>query len=595
MLTYLRVRNLAVLRDVTVELGPGLNVLTGETGAGKSILVDAVGLLMGDRADAGLVRSGAERGEIEGQFEPGPGARAVLAAAGLDGGEGELVVRREIATAGGNRVFINGRLATLSLLRDLAAAQLALHGQNRHLTLAEAESQRRFLDGLALNAGALKELGEAWRELGAATRARAEHQERLADAARRLDTLRHQVREIEALAPRPGEDTGLRLEERRLATAADRAEISARVVGRLLDEDDAVVAILSRCAADLERLAELDPALAGLRDRLEAALVEIEDVACDVRDAAPDGDGDGGRLAPVQERLAALQALSRKYGGTLEAVLAEAERMRAECADLEDGAAADRRLAAAEEVAARRFDELSRRAGRARRRAGRDLGRRVRGELADLSLPGARLEIAVQSSAPPGGAGADHVRAAGGPGGYDRVRFRFTAHAGEELRDLARTASGGELSRLMLALTLVARDGADGEGPLTFIFDEVDAGVGGDTARAVGERLRRVAAGRQVLCVTHLPQVAALADRHLHVSKESGAGQRPDSRVRALNDDERVLELARMLGGGSAPETARRHARALLEGAREQPPEAAGAKGRMSGARRRKGRSATWA
>lgn len=567
MLTYLRVRNLAVIRDVEIEFGPGFNALTGETGAGKSILVDAVGMLLGDRAQDLQIRHGQEKATVEGQFLPGPAASEFLREEGLEGEDGELVVRRELASLVANRVFINGKLSTLDTLRRLMSCQVALHGQSRHLVLATPLAQRRFLDDAALPRALREDLARTWDALVVAATARETHQEHMALGVRQVALLRFQIGEIEAVAPRAGEDDDLRRQERQLSTFRERVGLVDSLVRELMEDDDAVVARLSGIGRRLAELVNLDPNLLSLNERLTGAILEIDDIAREVREAAPGEPAEPGRLEEVQARLLALQELCRKYGGSLAEVLATAADLRAELSSLEDSEETTAALRTAEVEAARQFNARALGARRKRRTAAQQLEREVTRELQALDLSGARLEIEISGTPPGDDPTPEAVRAAGGSSGYDRVQFRFTAHAGEPARDLVRVASGGELSRLMLALTLVTGERDSESGPRTFIFDEVDAGVGGDTARAVGDRLRQAASRRQVVCVTHLPQVAALAACHLQVSKRMHQG-RPCTGVRILAEGERVIELARMLGGGSSPDTARRHARALLAAAR---------------------------
>jgi DNA repair protein RecN (Recombination protein N) len=590
MLSYLRVRNLAVLRDVEIEFGPGLNALTGETGAGKSILVDAVGLLMGQRADGQSIRHGEERCVVEGQFLAGDRVQSLLQEEGLAGEDGECVVRREVLLSAPNRVFINGHLGTLGQLRRLAAAQLTLHGQSRHLVLATAEAQRRFLDQVALPTTLQMELATSWQQLTEARQESAAHEQRMAEGARQLDILRFQLGEIEAVAPQPAEDDALRREERLLATCQERESLVQGLLQDLVDDDGATVPALARCLRRLESLASLDPSVQPLVERLSGASLEIEELAAEIRTAMPGEEMDPGRLESIQIRLQALQGLCRKYGGTLEQVTETADGLRKGIAEMTDGEETARRLHTRAVACATEFHEVALKVSRRRRSAARSLSRKVSAEIQTLNLAGARLQIQVESSPPAAGSDPDTVVLAGGRHGYDRVLFAFTAHPGDPLRDLAKVASGGELSRLMLALTLAMEESATGQAPRTFIFDEVDSGVGGDTAGAVGERLRRAAASNQVICVTHLPQVAALAAHHLVVTKTISKG-RGGSCIAPLPHGERVGELARMLGGGVAAETARRHARGLLLAA-------AGEKDGGTAARRSKTpskRSSQWA
>ncbi len=569
MLNYLRVRNLAVLRDVEAAFGPGLNVLTGETGAGKSILVEAVGLLLGERADGGLVRPGERMAVVEGQLDGlRRSDRQMLEAASLPlPDEDSLVIRREIASDGPNRVFVNDRLTSLATLKELAAGLVALHGQNRHLTLATPEAQRRDLDARCLNPVRRQALAGAWRELQQALAGEAAHATAAGEAAGQLDLLRHQLREFDALAPAEGEDEELAQEVRRLASVQERASLAGALAVALVDDDDALGARLARARQDLTRLAELDSRVAPALVRMEEAAVALAEAAELVRDALPDEDEDAGRLDAAQGRLAALQALKRRHGGSLDAAREFAQRARERIADLEDHDGTARRLRKASLAAAARFHALALEVRDARLQAAAALEQQVAGELPDLGLAGARLEVRCTGTPPPSASDPEAVRDAGGPAGYGQVEMRFTAHAGEAARPLARVASGGELSRLMLAMHLAATGAEEDGEPATAIFDEVDAGIGGAAALAVGQRLARAARQRQVICVTHLPQVAALARRQLRIEKAVVDG-RPDTTVTALEGEARVEELARMLGEGMAPATARRHAEALLAGGR---------------------------
>jgi DNA repair protein RecN (Recombination protein N) len=566
MLTFLRVRNLAVLRDVEVALGAGLNVLSGETGAGKSILVDALGLLLGERADAERVRRGASSAIVEGEFtSASPETRRALKEAGIDAEEEEpVVVRRELSTEAPNRVFVNETLTSLATLRTLMEPLVALHGQNRHLTLAGRDAQRRFLDTACLPGEDLTGLAQAWRGLMEAVERREAHEGMLAQAAQRLEWLRFQLEEIDGLDPRPGEDEELRREERLLATAEERASRSGRLLGLLLEDESSAATLLARAETELEALSAMDSRLDGTVERLREVGYVVEDLVARFRASMPAEEADPSRLAGIQDRLAALQTLARKHGGSLAGALAFAEGARREVDELEDGEETTRVLRQREREAAARFDEQAREVGRRRRAAARKLSAAVESELADLDLAGARFRIQVSGDGPPAPADVASVVERGGPSGYERVEFLFAAHPGDKMLSLAKTASGGELSRLMLALYLVT-DSDGGGGPQTSVFDEVDAGIGGRAAGAIGHRLLQTAGRRQVICVTHLPQIAALADRHLRLAK-AVIRKRPATAVTRLEGDERVNELARMLGEGESPETARRHAEALLSG-----------------------------
>jgi DNA repair protein RecN (Recombination protein N) len=586
MLTYLRVRNLAVLRDVEVALGAGLNVLSGETGAGKSILVDALGLLLGDRADGDRVRRGTSSAVVEGAFtSDSPETRRILAEAGIDGPAGEpLIVRRELGTETPNRVFVNESLTSLATLRRLMTPLVAIHGQNRHLTLASREAQGRFLDTAGLPAGRLAELSSAWRELAAAVERRTTHDGNLTQAAQRLEWLRFQLDEIGRLAPQPGEDDELRREERLLASAGERAERGERLLGLLLEDEESAATILARARHELEALAALDGRLDGAAEQLGEAAYMVEDLVSRVRGSLPGEEANPSRLAEIQDRLAALQSLARKHGGSLARVLAFAEGARREMSELEEGEETARELQRREREAAARYHRQARDVGRRRRSAARRLSTAVEREMSALELAGARFRIHLEGDGPATADDLDGVLERGGASGYQRVEFLFAAHPGDRLLPLAKVASGGELSRLMLALDLVT-DGDAGDAPQTSVFDEVDAGIGGRAAGAIGQRLLLAASRRQVICVTHLPQIAALADCHLRVAK-SVVRKRPATSVARLEGEDRVSELARMLGEGESPGTARRHAEALLAGRRARVPREVPRAGPRGGPRR---------
>ncbi|MFQ5719366.1 MAG: DNA repair protein RecN [Acidobacteriota bacterium] len=569
MLAFLRVCNLAVLRDVEISFGSGFNVLSGATGAGKSILVDAVGLLLGDRADGGRLRAGADTASVEGQFLAGRALVDEIESAGIPPcGEEGLIVRRELRRGAGNRVFVNGALTPLSVLRRLMGHQVAIHGQNSHLSLARPESAAAFFDSF-LDAGAgLDDLAISWRALTRAMNSCSEHAARRASRDDRLEHLRRRLAEIDAVRPEPGEDEGLLAEERLLASATERRERADRLLAALLDGEDSVTAVLYRGLSDLTELAALDPRLSEEAGRLREAALCIEDVATTVRDSLPGDEVDAGRLSAVQVRLAELQGLARRHGGDLAAVCRVAEATREEIETLEDLGGTTRRLRAELAAAAGEFDRIARRVSAARRVAAEQMSTRTTALLGALGLQGARFEVTLDGTPPGEGASAAQILECGSSGGYERARFCFAAHPGDAPLPIARVASGGELSRLMLALHLVREGSGPAGGAPTLIFDEVDAGIGGEQATVLVRYLARVAADRQVICVTHLPQVAAGAGRHLQIRKVEREG-RAQTDVVDLDRAGRVEEIARMLGGSGKPDTARSHAQALLSAAAE--------------------------
>lgn len=549
MLRELRIRNLAVIEQVTVPFAPGLNVLTGETGAGKSIVVDAVLLVRGARASADVIRTDADSALIEAVFERSAGPAAeMLAEAGLGGDDEMLVIRRELSRTGRHRAFVNDSPVTLALLERLGDRLVEVHGQHEHQRLLEPAHQLDLLDrfaGLEERRAGVAALHAGWQ---AAREALAGVQGLARDRAQREDLLRFQVGELDAARLRPGEADELRVERRRLQHAERFLAGLAEADARLDDDRDSARAHLGRASRLLGELARLDGGFAEPAEAVNVALAQVDEALRALRALRESVTGEPGRLQTVEDRLDALSRLHRKYGESEEAMLefraaaaAELERLgRAEELRAEHERAHDAASRALEDAAA----ELS----RLRVAAGERLARLAEREVRALGMERALFEV-----------GIDRGGAAGlSPRGWDRVEFRLSANPGEDPRPLARAASGGELSRAMLALRAVL---SAGDEVATMVFDEIDAGIGGRTGGVVAERLAALAAGAQVLCVTHLPQIAARADHHLRVAK-SVRGGRTRAAVAALDGGERVSELARMLGGETR--AAVDHARELL-------------------------------
>ena len=525
MLTELLVRDLGVIAEARVLLGPGLCALTGETGAGKTLLVEAIDLLVGGRADATLVRRGAAEALVEGRFVVG---------------DDEIVLGRVVPADGRSRAYVNGRLATVGELAEHGRALVDLHGQHTHQSLLSGATQRAALDRfgavdlvpLTEQRSRIRELDEQLAALGGDSRARA----------RELDLLRFQVEELRAAGLADAdEDERLAAEEDLLADAQAHRDAAAGAL-EALGDDGAREGV----AAALALLASRRP-FAELHGRLAALAIELDDVGAGLRDALERVEEDPERLSEVRLRRQLLHDLRRKYGDTLVDVIAHAEEAAARLTDLErhDERVAELEQARAEAV--RHRDAAAAVVGEARRAAAPALAREVQSHLADLAMPKARVAVDV----------------AGGDEG-EAVSFLLGANPGDPPLPLAKVASGGELARTMLALRLVLT-----EAPDTLVFDEVDAGVGGEAALAVGRSLARLGARHQVLVVTHLPQVAAFADQQIGVEKGM-SGDRTIASARELSGDERVTELARMLSGLSASASARRHAVELLERARAE-------------------------
>lgn len=560
MLTDMRVRDLAVIADVALRLEPGLNVLTGETGAGKSMLVDALALLLGERASTDLVRPGADRAVVEAGFDvTGPWVDPVTRwcrEAGIDLDDGRLVVRREIRVSGPNRAWANGSPTTVGVLAELGRLLVDLHGQHEAQSLLRPVAQRVILDAFANAESERAAAGAAYAAAREAEEAMRILAERHGEAQRRADYLRHVAQEVTAAAPTPGEDVALAAEARRLGAGEDVQRLAEQIAGALDDEERGALERLREAARAHAQLERLDPSAAGWRELLDGGFAQVDEAARLARDYLDGLDLDPARLEEVERRRDVLFRLLQKYGPTLADVQRTADEARAEL-DLLDTAAFDR--AALEERQRDTQAALTRTTGALsakRRKAAGKLAREVTRLLPGLGMPTGQLTVSVE----PGPVG---------PDGADQVSFLVQLNPGLDARPLAQVASGGELSRLMLSLKVVL---AAHDTVPTLVFDEVDQGVGGDVGQHVAEALAQVAASRQVLVVTHLPAIAARAHHHLCVRKQVARGTTTVD-VQALRDDAREQEVARMLGN-AADQALRSHAASLLRtaGARRVPP-----------------------
>jgi DNA repair protein RecN (Recombination protein N) len=552
VLDELRVENLLLIERAELRLAPGLNVLTGETGAGKTVLAHALDLLLGGKPRAGIVRPGASEAYVEGAFELPDMLRAELGERLADDAE-ELVLARRVSTEGRTRAYVNGRSATAGDLRDIGGALLSFYGQHEHRKLTLAASQLEILDGFCGPGQAER------REAFAAAYAR-EHalrdelaalRERVGARDRELDLLEWELAEIDAAAPSEAEELELTAERERLRNLEGLRLAAAGGIEALAPESgEGAGAALAAGARALEGMRGVDAALDALADRAEALTVEADDLAGELRRYGEAVDAPPGRLDEVEERLALFEKLKRKHGGTIAAVLAHADVCRARRDELAGaGEAAESATAALEQARA----ELAERAAAlraAREEAAAGLADAVVDVLSELAMDGASFEARVTA------------REDYGPTGGDEVEFLIAPNPGVPAGPLRDTASGGELSRVMLALMSVAAVG----GPATLVFDEVDAGIGGQTARAVGEQLRALAGGRQVICITHLPQIASMADRHFTIVKDTSA-EPARTTVTLLERGAVVGEIVRMLGADDTDAAARRHAKELLKAA----------------------------
>ncbi len=549
MLRSLAIRDFVTVAALDVEFAGGLSVLTGETGAGKSILLDALGLLLGDRFDVGQLRGGAARAELAATFDISlvPAAAAWLADQALVADGNDVLLRRVLDAQGKSRAWINGRPATLAQQKALGEMLVALHGQHAHQTLGEPETQRALLDafgGFTILAGEVAARWRAWR--GAVERRDAARTAAAATATER-EFLEERRRELAALGVSEAEWRDLAGTQSRLAHAAELIGLAAEAVTMLSDADDSLGARLAQLLARLHGAVAHDPALRDVVSLLEPAQIELAEAARALRDYQRHLDLDPAELARVEHRLAAIHDVARKHRvrpEALPALLAETEARLGALSEAADAQALAERAAKAEADYREAATQLSKK----RRFHGNELAHRVSDALQALAMAGGRFEVAVEPNGHPASFG------------LDDIEFRVAAHPGQPLGPLAKVASGGELSRIALAVSVVASEA--GAVP-TLVFDEVDSGIGGSAAATVGQLLQTLGARRQVLCVTHLPQVAAFADAHYRVAKASGANG-VTSELTELSSAERVEELARMLGGAEITAKTRAHARELF-------------------------------
>jgi DNA repair protein RecN (Recombination protein N) len=549
MLRLLSIRNFVVVDALDVEFDAGFSVLTGETGAGKSILLDALGLLLGDRFELRQLRPGAERAELAASFDLGAQdtVREWLTAHELDSGT-ELLLRRVLDVQGRSRAWINGRPATLAQLAEVGALLLDLHGQHAHQALAGTEAQRELLDAYGKLTARSADVSSAWRAWRNATerrdaaaanaRASAEERERLAERQHDLATL----------ATAPGEWDELSAAQRRLANAAGLIDATTQASAALSEGDDSLATRVAQLMHRLTQAADLDPALASIVDLISPAAIQIDEAARALRDYQRRLDLDPAELARVEARLGAIHDMARKHRVRPDELQALQEATAQRLQDLDDASDAAA-LAQAVEEALSRYDALARELSTGRAAAVKSLSKRVSATMHELAMAGGRLEIALN----PEGTPTRH--------GRESVEFRIATHPRQPVGPLARVASGGELARVALAIHVAASDVGDIP---TLVFDEVDTGIGGPVAATVGRMLQTLGARRQVLCVTHLPQVAAHADHHYRVAK-TGAGEKVSSELAQLASTARIDELARMLAGSAITSKTRAHAKELYE------------------------------
>ena len=572
MLAELRLENYAVIDNVVIEFAPGLNLLTGETGAGKSILIDALGLLLGEKASSDVIRTGADRAVVAAVFESdGAAARsieAILETNGLDGENGSLILRREIASGGKGRVFINNQPATVAVLKQIAPHLAIIHAQNESLANFDASARQEMLDAYA--GIELKDVTSAfahWKQVRARI---AELEQDEQDRVRLLDLWNFQSREIEEARLRladglngPQEDEQLEAEKRVLANAEKIYGAAINAFDLLYEGNASTSSSLRAAQKHVEELVRYEPKFQEALSALESARISVEDVGATLRDYAGGIQASPERLAEIEERLAVLDRLKRKYGPTLQQTIAFGEDARRKLSEMENKDQVLIDLRALLSLAAEAYSKAARIISRKRTDAARKLEKLVAAEINDLAMR-AKFHIAVEED--------DEARWTAS--GINQVVYLISTNAGETVRPLEEIASGGELSRVMLALKASVEAGTNPAGNLaakkksaasqrTLVFDEIDTGIGGRAAEAVGKKLKTLSKGNQVLCVTHLPQIATFADHHYVIEKRESAG-RAKTTVRQITGEERTEEVARMLSGAKLTETSRKHAEQMI-------------------------------
>ena len=553
MLTELRIRNFAIIESLTLRLSDGFNVLSGETGAGKSIIVGALGFLLGERGSSDLIRTGADKATVEGVFDitSNSAIASLVDERGIDAEEGTIVLKREISASGRGRAWANGSPVTATVLGEIGRALVNLHGQHEAQTLLDSDSQRAILDEFGGAGNSAREVGEAHAELSAIRREISQLSSRRSEAERRADYLRHVVKEIEAARLSAGEDTKLEDEARVLENADELRGLAQSVSALLAGDDEGILDRLATVNRSIASVQRIDPSMSRFQELFDAGFYALDELARAVEDYAASVDLDPDRLEVVRRRREAIYSLVKKYGPTLDDVIETGRKSRAELDLVESGSFDLAQLQARETSAAEKLGDAARKLTALRTAASKKLAKATDAVLPELGMNGGRFTVALN----PKTAIDEH--------GAEDIEFRVALNVGHDARPLARVASGGELSRVMLALkTILARADA----VPTLVFDEVDAGIGGKVGLQVGDTLRKVADHHQVFAISHLPQIAARAHNHIVVAKAAKGGV-TTADVRILEGPTRVVEIARMLGGDPDSKVSRAHARELLESA----------------------------
>ena len=583
MLVELRAENYAVIDHAIASFGPGLNLLTGETGAGKSILVDALALLMGGKSSAEVVRHGADKAVVSCVFESTVNAENILEENGIDSGGNDVILRREILATGKGRVFVNNQPATVAVLRLLAPELALVHAQSESLSSFDQSQQRTLLDRFGgLSTDAVAEAHARWRDAQTKLDELLQGEQ---DRLRMVDLWSYQQKEIEAARLEAGEDEALETEKRVLANAEKLYAAAMGAFERLYESGDSAETALRAAIKNIEELARYDGRFAEAAQQMAAARASVGDVAASLRDYAEGINASPDRLAEIEDRLALLDRLKRKYGKTVAEVIAFGEDVTRKLAEVEDRDEILKALRAEVAAAAAAYRAAAASLSAERKTAAIKLARLAETQINSLAMK-VRFEIAVNSADRAlqsevrdeaeepslAGASTSSLRSSWSAAGWDDVEYRIATNPGEPLKPLHEIASGGEMSRVLLALKVSVEEGAakpkkKTPTPRTLVFDEIDIGIGGRAAEAVGQKLKSLSRGQQVLCVTHLPQIAAFADQHFVVEKREADG-RTKMQIRLLDDRARTHEVARMLSGAKVTDTSLQHAAQMIAGSR---------------------------
>ena len=560
MLVELRAENYAVIDHAIASFGPGLNLLTGETGAGKSILVDALALLLGGKGSGELVRHGADKAALSCVFESTSGAESILEANGIDAEGAEIILRREILSNGKGRVFVNNQPATVQVLKLLAPELALVHAQTESLSSFDQSQQRLLLDRFAgISLDAVSEAHARWHIAGAKLNDLLHGEQ---DRLRMVDLWSYQKKEIEQAHLEPGEDEALETEKRVLANAEKLYAAAMSAFDQLYEGSASAEAALRDAVRNVEELARYDQRFTESAQQLSSARATISDIASALRDYAEGINASPERLAEIEDRLALIDRLKRKYGKTVGEVIAFGEDVAGKLGEIEDRDEILKTLRAELEQGAAAYRKAAAALTADRQAAAVKLAKLAEAQINSLAMK-VKFQVAVTSS---------DQESTWSPSGWDEVEYRISTNPGEPLKPLVDIASGGELSRVLLALKVAVEEGSSSKTkkkttPRTLVFDEIDIGIGGRAAEAVGQKLKALARAQQVLCVTHLPQIAAFADQHLAVEKREKDG-RTQTRIRVLDDRSRTHEVARMLSGAKVTDTSLQHAAQMIAGSR---------------------------